>query len=161
MQRHASSVTDTMTIGGLAKATGVHVETIRYYQRRGLLVEPERPYGGIRRYGTTDRERLTFVKAAQRLGFSLNEIVELLRLEDGTHCGEASTLAEHKLRDVREKLADLQRIEQTLTELVQACHERQGSISCPLIASLHGGCDQRGTATPQKLKPANRGTFGK
>jgi len=129
----------TLTIGGLAKAASVNVETIRYYQRRGLLQEPERPYGGIRRYGNADAERLGFIKSAQRLGFSLDEIAELLRLEDGTHCEEASALAEHKLEDVREKLADLQRIEHVLAELVHACHEREGRVTCPLIASLHEG----------------------
>ncbi|MEP5176848.1 MerR family transcriptional regulator, partial [Marinobacter alexandrii] len=66
-----------LTIGGLAKATGVHVETIRYYQRRGLLSEPQRPPGGIRRYGSADIDRLTFVKSAQNLGFSLDEIIDL------------------------------------------------------------------------------------
>jgi len=130
---------NTLTIGGLAKAVGVNVETIRYYQRRGILPEPERPPGSIRRYGTADVARLTFVKTAQRLGFSLDEITELLRLEDGTHCEEASTLAEHKLADVQEKIASLQRIERTLAELVQACHVQEGSITCPLIASLHEG----------------------
>ncbi|SHF60547.1 MULTISPECIES: Hg(II)-responsive transcriptional regulator [Halomonadaceae] len=130
---------ETLTIGGLAKAAGVNVETIRYYQRRGILPEPERPYGSIRRYGTAEVARLTFVKTAKRLGFSLGEIAELLRLEDGTHCQEASTLAEHKLADVQEKIAGLRRIERTLAELVQACHEREGSITCPLIASLHEG----------------------
>ncbi|MCE0733975.1 Hg(II)-responsive transcriptional regulator [Halomonas sp. G15] len=139
MKRQGDRVAGTMTIGGLAKAVGVNVETIRYYQRRGLLSEPERPAGSIRRYGTADVARLTFVKTGQRLGFSLDEIAELLRLEDGTHCQEASTLAEHKLRDVREKVASLQRIERTLDELVQACHEQEGSITCPLIASLHEG----------------------
>lgn len=130
---------ETMTIGGLAKAAGVHVETIRYYQRRGLLPEPERPYGSIRRYGSADVARLTFVKTAQRLGFSLNEVAELLRLEDGTHCEEASTLAEHKLEDVRKKIEGLQRIEQVLDELVHRCHTKGGNITCPLIASLHEG----------------------
>ncbi|TFH86253.1 Hg(II)-responsive transcriptional regulator [Billgrantia azerbaijanica] len=129
--------TPGMTIGGLARAAGVNVETIRYYQRRGLLREPERPYGGIRRYGNADAERLRFIRTAQRLGFSLDEIAELLRLEDGTHCEEASSLAEHKLENVREKLADLQRIEHVLAELVHACHEREGRVACPLIAALH------------------------
>ncbi|WP_416137785.1 Hg(II)-responsive transcriptional regulator [Halomonas sp. HK25] len=133
------SEADTLTIGGLAKAAGVHVETIRYYQRRRLLAEPERPYGGIRRYGIAEVARLTFVKTAQRLGFSLDEIAELLRLEDGTHCQEASALAEHKLADVQEKIAGLRRIEQALGELVNACHEREGPITCPLIATLHRG----------------------
>ena len=94
---------NSLTIGGLAKAANVNVETIRYYQRRGLLSEPKRPLGGIRRYGSADIDRLTFVKTAQQLGFSLDEVGDLLRLEDGTHCQEASALAEHKLKDVREK----------------------------------------------------------
>lgn len=140
---------NTLTIGGLAKATGVHVETIRYYQRRGILPEPERPSGGIRHYGAADVARLTFVKTAQQLGFSLDEIAELLRLEDGTHCQEASTLAEHKLRDVRDKIASLQRIERTLDELVQACHEQEGSITCPLIASLHEGSIKGNSGSPE------------
>src|SRR3546814_12389588 len=73
------------------------------------------------------------------LGFSLDEIAELLRLDDGTHCEEASSLAEHKLKDVREKLADLARMEAVLSELVCACHSRKENVSCPLIASLQGG----------------------
>lgn len=130
---------NSLTIGGLAKAANVHVETIRYYQRRGLLAEPERPPGGIRRYGDADIDRLTFVKTAQRLGFSLNEVSDLLRLEDGTHCREASALAEHKLRDVREKIDRLERIETMLSEVISRCHAYQGDITCPLIASLHEG----------------------
>ncbi|MBD3895699.1 Hg(II)-responsive transcriptional regulator [Halomonas sp. ML-15] len=130
---------NTLTIGGLAKAANVHVETIRYYQRRGLLPEPERPHGGIRRYGSADLGRLTFVKSAKELGFSLDEIDDLLRLDDGTHCWEASQLAEHKRQVVRDKIARLQRIEGVLSELVDRCHAQQGNVSCPLIASLHRG----------------------
>jgi len=125
-----------LTIGAFAQAAGVNVETIRFYQRKGLLPEPDRPVGSIRRYGATDVTRVRFVKSAQRLGFSLDEIAELLRLEDGTHCDEASHLAEHKLRDVREKLADLARMEAALSKLVCACHAMKGNVSCPLIASL-------------------------
>jgi MerR family mercuric resistance operon transcriptional regulator len=127
---------ERLTIGAFAKAAGVNVETIRFYQRKGLLVEPARPYGGIRRYGAADVSRVRFVKSAQRLGFSLDEIGELLRLEDGTHCQEASQLAECKLKDVREKLADLRRIEAALSDLVGACHAAAGDVFCPLIASL-------------------------
>lgn len=94
---------ENLTIGVFAKAAGVNVETIRFYQRKGLLPEPDKPYGSIRRYGEADVTRVRFVKSAQRLGFSLDEIAELLRLDDGTHCEEASSLAEHKLQDVREK----------------------------------------------------------
>lgn len=75
---------ENLTIGVFAKAAGVNVETIRFYQRKGLLLEPDKPYGSIRRYGEADVTRVRFVKSAQRLGFSLDEIAELLRLEDGT-----------------------------------------------------------------------------
>nr|WP_221187830.1 Hg(II)-responsive transcriptional regulator [Halomonas stenophila] len=136
-----------MTIGGLAKAANVHVETIRYYQRRGLLSEPERPPGGIRRYGAAEIDRLTFVKTSQQLGFSLDEISDLLRLDDGTHCQEARALAEHKLRDVREKIDRLAQIEKVLSVMVERCHSHQGNITCPLIASLHAGI--RGTGDPR------------
>lgn len=129
---------ESLTIGAFAKAAGVNVETIRFYQRKGLLAEPQRPQGGIRRYGQADVARLSFVKTAQRLGFSLDEIAELLRLEDGTHCTEASRLAEYKLQDVRAKLADLARIESALSELVSACQAGKGEVCCPLIASLQG-----------------------
>lgn len=129
---------ETLTIGAFAKAAGVNVETIRFYQREGLLAVPMRPYGSIRRYGQSDVARLRFVKSAQRLGFSLDEIAELLRLDDGTHCKEASRLAEYKLQDVRAKLADLTRIEALLSQLVGACYTSAGKISCPLIASLQG-----------------------
>ncbi len=129
---------ENLTIGVFAKAAEVNVETIRFYQRKGLLPEPDKPYGSIRRYGATDVTRVRFVKSAQRLGFSLDEISELLRLDDGTHCDEAGRLAEHKLKDVREKLADLTRMETALAELVRACHRQKGKIFCPLIASLQG-----------------------
>jgi len=127
---------ENLTISVFAKAAGVNVETIRFYQRKGLLPEPDKPYGSIRRYGEADVTRVRFVKSAQWLGFSLDEIAELLRLEDGTHCDEASSLAEHKLQDVREKLVDLLRMEAVLSELVHACHMRKGNVSCPLIAAL-------------------------
>jgi len=118
-------------------AADVNVETIRFYQRKGLLPEPDKPLGSIRRYGDADVSRLRFVKSAQRLGFSLDEVADLLTLEDGTHCEEASMLAAQKLKSVREKLADLKRIEVALAELVHACHSRSGQVSCPLVALLH------------------------
>jgi MerR family transcriptional regulator, mercuric resistance operon regulatory protein len=135
---------NSLTIGGLARAAKVHIETIRYYQRRGLLPEPQRPPGGIRRYGDADIDRLTFVKTAQQLGFSLDEVSDLLRLEDGTHCQEASAIAEHKLWDVREKIDRLEKIEKVLGEMVGRCRAQQGNINCPLIVSLHGGIKRTG-----------------
>jgi MerR family mercuric resistance operon transcriptional regulator len=128
---------DDLTIGAFAAVAGVNVETIRFYQRKGLLREPEKPLGGIRRYGHGDVERVRFVKSAQQLGFSLEEISELLRLEDGIHCKDARLLAEHKLLDIRRKLADLARMESALSSLVDACQARKGKIACPLIAALH------------------------
>ena len=126
-----------MTIGVLAKMAGVNVETIRFYQRKGLLFEPDKPYGSIRRYDEDDVARVQFVKSAQRLGFSLDEIADLLRLDQGADCDQARRLAEYKLGMVREKLADLARMETALAQLVSACKTAaKGRISCPLIASL-------------------------
>ncbi len=126
-----------LTIGVLARAAEVNVETIRFYQRRGLLLEPDRPVGGIRHYGAQDVARVRFIKSAQRLGFSLNDVAQLLRLEDGTHCQEAAELGVARLADVRTRLVDLQRMETVLSQLVRACSTRRGKVSCPLIAALH------------------------
>lgn len=126
----------SLTIGMFAKAAGVNVETLRFYQRRGLLSEPDKPSGSIRRYGQADIARVRFVKAAQRLGFSLDEVAGLLTLDDGTHCDDARQLAELKLADVRGKLADLRRIEKVLAALVRDCCASQGTVSCPLISTL-------------------------
>lgn len=129
-----------LTIGGFARAAGVNIETIRFYQRKALLPTPDRPYGQICRYGPSDVARVKFVKAAQRLGFSLDEIGQLLRLEDGTHCEEAAEMAALRLADVRAKLADLGRIEAALTSLVADCRTPRDNVSCPLIAALR--CDE-------------------
>lgn len=125
-----------LTIGALARAAEVNVETIRFYQRKGLLLEPDRPVGGIRRYGTRDVARVRFIKSAQRLGFSLDDVAQLLRLEDGTLCQEAAELGAARLADVRARLVDLQRMEAALSQLVAACESRRGKVSCPLIDAL-------------------------
>lgn len=127
---------ETLTIGVLADAAGVNVETIRFYQRKGLMQEPDRPLGSIRRYGGPDLARVRFIKSAQRLGFSLDEIADLLKLEDGSHCTEAREQAERKLADVRDRLADLRRIEVALQGLVVRCCATSGQVQCPLIAAL-------------------------
>ena len=128
---------DNLTIGAFAKAAGVNVETIRFYQLKGLLPPPERQYGRICRYGQSDVARLKFVKSAQRLGFSLDEVGLLLKLEDGTNCSEAAELASIRLADVRIRLADLKRMEAALSKLVGECNARHGNVSCPLITALH------------------------
>ena len=127
---------ETLTIGVLAETAGVNVETIRFYQRKGLMQEPDRPVGVIRRYGEADLARLRFIKSAQRLGFRLDEVADLLKLEDGALCTEARMQAEHKLADVRARLADLQRIEGALQGLVERCCATRGRVKCPLIATL-------------------------
>lgn len=126
----------TLTIGAFAKAGGVGVEAIRYYQRRGLLPEPSRPPGQVRRYGPADVQRVRFLKSAQRLGFNLDEISVLLRLDDGTDCAQAQHLAVHKLDDVRARIAALGRIETALAQLVDSCQAHHGDIACPLIVAL-------------------------
>ncbi len=127
---------ENLTIGALAEAAGVNVETIRFYQRKALMQEPDRPLGGIRRYGDAHLARVRFIKSAQRLGFSLDEVADLLKLEDGSHCTEAREQAERKLADVRARLADLQRIEGALQGLVERCCATTGRVQCPLIAAL-------------------------
>ncbi len=124
------------TIGALAKAAGVNVETVRYYQHRGLLAEPVKPPGSIRHYGADDLARLLFVRSAQRLGFSLDEVSQLLTLADGTHCSEAAEIAERHLADVRARLAELNRMESLLAKLVKQCKTQRSTVSCPLIESL-------------------------
>lgn len=125
-----------MTIGGLAQTADVNVETIRFYQRKGLMPEPVRPSGGIRRYAEGDRSRLHFIKTAQRLGFSLDEIAELLLLDDGASCAQARIKAEVKLADVRSKLVELHRMEGVLEGLIRLCGAARAKVRCPMIAAL-------------------------
>jgi MerR family transcriptional regulator, mercuric resistance operon regulatory protein len=127
-----------LSIGALADAAGVNVETIRFYQRKGLMALPDRPPGATRRYGEGDLRRLRFIKAAQRLGFSLAEVGELLRLDDHSHCAEAQKIAVQRLADLRRRIADLRRIEARLAEFAARC-SAQGNVNCPLIGSLRQG----------------------
>ncbi|MCT9072959.1 Hg(II)-responsive transcriptional regulator [Cupriavidus gilardii] len=128
---------EPMTIGALARAAGVNVETIRFYQRKGLMPEPDRPLGSIRRYGGDELGRIRFIKSAQRLGFSLDEVADLLELEDGTHCQQARERGRKKLADVRARIADLKRIETALADLISRCSATRGRVRCPLIDALH------------------------
>lgn len=124
------------TIGALATAAEVTVETVRFYQRKGLLPEPEKPYGSIRRYSNADVARVRFIKFSQRLGFTLGEVAQLLELEDCGTCREVAELAEQKLADVRSRLRDLARMETVLAGLVDECHRTGENVPCPLISSL-------------------------
>jgi MerR family mercuric resistance operon transcriptional regulator len=128
-----------MTIGRLARAAGVHVETIRYYQRLGLLDNPPRPPGGVRRYTGREVAKLRFIKRAQELGFSLTETRRLMRLEDPQACRTARSLATEKLAHVESKLTDLARLQAVLSELIGRCDGQRGRQACPIIESLASG----------------------
>jgi MerR family transcriptional regulator, mercuric resistance operon regulatory protein len=125
-----------LTIGRLAKAAGVNIETIRYYQRRGLLDEPSKPLGGYRRYAPSAATRVRFIKRAQQLGFTLEEVTGLLRLEDGQSCRETRLLAEHKLELIETRITDLTRMRRLLKGLIAECGEGRRARSCPIIATL-------------------------
>ena len=125
-----------MTIGQLAKAAAVNVETIRFYQRIGLIRAPAKPLRGVRRYAEGDAARLRFIRRAQELGFALAEIRQLLALDDGQSCAAARSLAAHKLGLVESKLADLARMRDALKNLVARCDLRRGTVACPIIATL-------------------------
>jgi len=127
-----------MTIGRLAKAADVNIETIRFYQRIGLVQLPEKPLRGVRRYAEGDAARLRFIKRAQELGFTLAEVRNLLGLEDGQSCSAARALAAQKLEIVESRLADLARMRGALKSLIGRCDKRQGTVACPIIATLAG-----------------------
>lgn len=123
--------------GGLAKRTGCNLETVRYYEKIGLMPEPPRTEGGYRVYDTTHERRLRFVLRARELGFTLDEIRELLCLVDERNapCAEARDLAAAHLEDVRAKIADLKRMERVLKDVVVRCAD--GTLpECPLIETL-------------------------
>ncbi|MGQ0655947.1 MAG: Hg(II)-responsive transcriptional regulator [Betaproteobacteria bacterium] len=124
-----------MTIGALAEAAGVHVETVRYYQRRGLLHEPRRQAGSVRRYDADAVKRLRFVRRAQELGFTLEEIKNLVRLGETPNCRGARELAAQKLALVSGRLADLRRMHAALEALLAQCDAGR-KRTCPIIDSL-------------------------
>lgn len=127
---------ESMTIGQLAAAAGVNVETVRYYQRRELLAVPKREAGSIGRYPEGALTRLRFIKRAQTLGFSLDDVQVLLSLDDGRACSSARELGERKLVDVRARIQTLHALEKALEALVASCSSTKRKVSCPLIDAL-------------------------
>ena len=125
----------TMTISRAAEEVGIGVETIRYYQRIGLIEEPEKPLSGYRSYPPETVERLHFILRAKQLGFSLAEIESLLALGDGS-CRESMLVAQTKLSLIQQKIADLQGLEQVLQRVVDACESNPDTHGCPLIEAL-------------------------
>lgn len=125
----------TLTIGRLASAAGVGVETIRYYQQRALLPVPS-ARGAFRHYPVALAARIRFIKRAQELGFSLDEITELLRLEDGLDRASIRSVASDRLAQIERKLADLKRMQRVLKHLVTQCEHTRAELPCPIIATL-------------------------
>lgn len=126
---------ERLTIGALAEQGGVGVETVRYYQRRGLLPQPPRPPGGVRRYPAALAERIRFIKRAQGIGFSLEDVRGLLEHGDAD-CEYARGLAEAKLAEVEQIIADLHAISARLRGLVADCRTRPAEVGCPLVDKL-------------------------
>lgn len=138
-----------MTIGALARAAGVNIETVRYYQRRGLLATPRKPLGGVRRYSPAALASLRFIKRAQQLGFTLREIGGLLELGVGA-CTETHALAEIRLADIESRLQDLKVMRRTLKRLIETCRTGRAA-NCPIVESLGGE-----TIPPPRPKSATR-----
>ena len=128
-----------MTIGQLAKAAGVGVETIRYYQRRGLLATPSRPSGGQRHYAETMLRDLAFIRRAQQLGFSLEQVKELMAIADGSHCSEGLAFARSKLDELQVRVTELNRMRRQLRIILKQCEANSRRAPCPLIRALNGG----------------------
>ncbi len=124
-----------LTIGRAARKAGVGIETIRYYQRLGLIEEPPRPLEGYRLYSEQHIQRLRFIKRAQELGFTLREIATLLELGSG-QCGETRELAQAKLEQIRRKIDDLRALSVHLQDLIDHCEQRKREEACPIISSL-------------------------
>ncbi len=125
----------TLTIGHLARVAGVGIETIRYYQQRELLPVPAAT-GTYRRYPIELTARIRFIKRAQELGFSLEEITELLRLEDGTDRSSIRRIAADRLSQIAQKLSDLKRMQKALNHLIDQCEHTSAGLPCPIIATL-------------------------
>lgn len=125
-----------MTISHLADAAGVNVETVRFYQRCGLINEPARPDNGYRTYGDEDVRRIRFIKRAKLLGFTLDEITDLLQLNGPRICASTRHLAAKKLAMVESKLSDLQAMKIALTNMLACCDSEERSTGCPIIQAF-------------------------
>jgi DNA-binding transcriptional MerR regulator len=127
-----------LTIGKLAAAEGVGVETVRFYQRRGLLAQPERRGSGYREYSEADRARLVFIRRARRLGFTLGEIRDLLGPAESTSAGEIARAAQAKLADIDQQVRDLELLRCRLRRLLHVCEHGSGQDCAALrLGELH------------------------
>ena len=130
-----------MTIGQLADAAGVNVETIRYYQRRGLMEVPSRPLGGQRKYNDESLRRIAFIRRAQDLGFTLEEITGLIAMARNGDCRDGGEAAKRKYEELGSRLAELERMRGELARLVGRCEERRFRGACPVIRYLEGDAE--------------------
>lgn len=133
-----------LTVGKLCAAVGVGVETVRFYERRGLLPVPSRSASGYRLYGPDTVARLSFIQRAKRMGFTLAEIIELLALQDAPrpYCAEVQAKARQRMEEIGRRLADLRAMHDALGALVAQCGE-EVSDACPLIEALSAAGDER------------------
>jgi Predicted transcriptional regulators len=129
---------ETLSIGQVARRAEVGIETIRFYEREGLLEEPPRRASGYRQYSEQVVKRIHFIKRAQKLGFSLKEISELLllRVDGQTSCEEVKQHAEAKIAEVERKLAELQRMQQALLQVAALCTGQGPASNCPMLEAL-------------------------
>ena len=129
---------NSLMIGQLARRAEVGVETVRFYEREGLLEEPARRPSGYRQYDEGVVDRLRFIRRAKQLGFTLKEIRELLslRIDPATTCGDVKSRAEAKLEDIAAKIRSLQRMKRALVKLTKACSGRGAASECPILESL-------------------------
>ena len=125
-----------LMIGNIAKLAGVNLETIRYYQRRGLIAEPDKPHMGYRRYSADSVKHIRFIKRAQTLGFTLNEVAVLLRLEEVRACAKTRSLAVRKMTLIDQKLTGLIAMRAALASLIQQCDAGLPTKGCPIIKAL-------------------------
>lgn len=131
----------TLKTGQVAAAAGVGVETIRFYERQNLIAEPPRSPSGYRAYPEDAVDRIRFIRHAKDLGFTLNEIRDLLslRVTSAGRCGAVKRKTEAKLSAIDEKIQSLQRIRRTLRKLVNHCDERAPTSDCPILGAMEGG----------------------
>ena len=127
---------EAMTIGRLAKAAGVNVETVRYYQRRGLLREPSKPVGGQRRYSPAVLQQIGFIRRAQQLGFSLEEVKGLMELTEARDSHDARAIAEQKYESLGARIAQLTGMRRQLKRIIAACKRRARGAPCPFMTEL-------------------------
>ena len=130
-----SGSTTTVTIGEVAGAAGVNVETVRFYEREGLIRKPPRPEDGYRKYPSTVIGRIRFIKRAQELGFTLREIRELITLQVAD-CAEARQLSRKKIEEIDAKVDDLTKIRSALASLLEACGDPTRVNGCAILESL-------------------------